>query len=78
VNLAMFEKGDSVRIDIPNKDDPDHDRWHDTEGTVVDVREDDAGRETGDERDNVEYRVKTDSGESMWFRWRDVRPAGER
>jgi ribosomal protein L21E len=77
----MFEKGDSVRIDIPNKDDPDHDRWHGTVGTVVNVREDDAGVETGDERDNVEYRVESDdNGASMWFRWRDLRPTptGER
>jgi len=42
----------------------------------VDVRRDDAGRETGDERDSIEYLVEGNSGESIWFRWRDVRPAG--
>ncbi|KPN30791.1 hypothetical protein SY89_01531 [Halolamina pelagica] len=76
--MQRFAEGDRVRIDIPDKTDPDHDRWHDTLGTVVAVREDDAGVETGDERDGVEYRVEGDGGESMWFRWRDVRPAGGR
>lgn len=78
--MKRFNDGDRVRVDIPDETDPDHDRWHDTVGTVVDVREDDAGVETGGERDNIEYLVETDdSGVSMWFRWRDVRPAsGER
>ena len=77
--MPRFGEGDRVRVDIPDTDDPDHDRWHGVVGTVVDVREDDAGKQTGDSRDNVEYRVKAE-GESMWFRWRDVRPApdGER
>ncbi len=78
--MKQFNDGDRVRMDIPDTTDPDHDRWHDTVGTVVDVREDDAGLETGDERDNIEYLVEGNSGESMWFRWRDLRPAptGER
>ncbi|GAA0678851.1 hypothetical protein ACFQDG_01155 [Natronoarchaeum mannanilyticum] len=77
--MNRFTEGDRVRIDIPDTDDPDHARWHGTFGTVVDVREDDAGQETGDERDSIEYRVEA-GGDSMWFRWRDVRPAptGER
>ena len=64
--MNRFEEGDRVRVDIPDKDDPDYDRWHGTIGTVVDVR------------DNAEYRVEGDDGASMWFRWRDVRPAGGR
>lgn len=73
--MQRFTEGDRVRVDIPDKTDPDHGRWHGQEGEVVDVRVDDAGKETGDERDNIEYRVKDGSEESMWFRWRDLRPA---
>lgn len=70
-----FSEGDTVRIDIPDKDDPDHDYFHDREGQVVDVREDDAGKETGDKRDNIEYLIEFDDGKRMDFRWRDLRPA---
>lgn len=73
--MQRFREGDRVRVDIPDETDPDHDRWHGREGTIARVREDDVGRETGDERDNVEYLVESDSGEPMWFRWRDLRPA---
>jgi len=73
--MQRFDEGDRVRVDIPDKNDPDYDRWSGVEGTIVNVRRDDAGRETGDERDNIEYRVENKEGESMWFRWRDLRPA---
>lgn len=73
--MQRFTKGDRVRVDIPDKGDPDHDNWHGREGTIAEIREDDAGRETGDDRDSVEYRVEIDDGKSMWFRWRDIRPA---
>lgn len=76
--MNRFEKGDHVRIDIPDKSDPDHDHYHGREGTVVDVDVDDAGLETGDERDSVDYRIKFEDGESMHFRWRDLRPAFEK
>jgi ribosomal protein L21E len=72
--MQRFSKDDRVRIDIPDTTDPDHDRWHGVVGEVVDVRSDDAGVETGDERDSVEYLVDAEEG-SMWFRWRDLRPA---
>jgi len=36
--------------------------------------EDDAGLETGDERDGVIFRVRFDDGEIADFRWRDLRP----
>lgn len=39
---------------------------------VVEVIQDDAGANTGDERDSVVYRVEVD-GEQYDFRWRDLR-----
>lgn len=73
--MQRFEKGDRVRVDIPNTTDPDYDHWHGREGAVVNVRVDDAGQETGDERDSVDYLVEFAEGETMHFRWRDLRPA---
>lgn len=69
----MIEEGDRVRVDIPDRDDPDFD-YHRERGTVAEVIEDAAGTETGDERDSRLYRVELDTGETMDFRWRDLRP----
>ena len=68
-----FSQGDSVRVDIPDKDDPDY-PLHRSEGEVVEIIEDDAGSSTGDERDSVIYRVELENGEKQGFRWRDLRP----
>lgn len=72
--MRRVEKGDRVRIDIPDTGDPDYDRFHGRSGQVVDVLEDDAGLETGDERDAVLYRVEFEDREVADFRWRDLRP----
>lgn len=69
-----FSAGDLVRIDIPDRDDPDFTTWHGREGVIVNIQQDNAGMETGDERDSVDYLVKFDKGEKMHFRWRDLRP----
>lgn len=73
--MNRFSVGERVRIDIPDETDPDHDRLHGREGTIVEVIEDDAGFETGDERDSVIYQVAlADRDETVDVRWRDVRP----
>lgn len=71
--MQRFESGDRVRIDIPDETDPDF-RFHGKQGTVVETLSDDGGTETGDERDSILFRVELDSGETMDFRWRDLRP----
>ena len=68
------EHGDRVRVDIPNRDDPDFDQFHRRCGTVVDVIEDDVGQVSGDGRDSVLYRVEFEDGTTQDFRWRDLRP----
>ena len=73
--MRRFTEGDRVRIDIPDEMDPDHDRDHGAHGTIVEVLTDDAGRETGDERDNHLFRVDVDDGPVVDLRWRDLRPA---
>jgi ribosomal protein L21E len=73
--VHRFTEGDSVRVDIPDTDDPDHDAYHGRTGDVIAIQKDDAGTETGDARDSVLYRVRLADGEEMDFRWRDLRPA---
>lgn len=72
--MPRFEKGDRVRIDLPNETDPDHDEFHGEHGTVIDVIKDDAGRETGIESDSRLYRIKLEGGQTHDFRERDLRP----
>lgn len=72
--MQRFTVGDRVRIDIPNLDDPDHDRFHGEHGVVVGILEDATNTATGDVRDNILYRIQLDDGSEMDFRWRDLRP----
>jgi len=72
--MQRFEEGDRIRIDIPDTTDPDFDRYHGRYGTVIDVIGDDAGIETGDERDSRLFRVEVDDGSVVDLRWRDLRP----
>lgn len=71
--MQHFDKGERVRVDIPDETDPDH-RLHGEHGTVVSVLQDDAGATTGDERDGLIYRVELDDGDTIDLRWRDLRP----
>jgi ribosomal protein L21E len=71
--MPQFIEGDRVRVDIPDETDPDH-RLHGEHGTVVSVLQDDAGTTTGDERDDLIYRVELDEGQNIDLRWRDLRP----
>jgi hypothetical protein len=74
MTVQPFAAGDRVRIDIPDRDDPDFDKFHREHGRVVEVLDDAAGTMTGDERDSTLYRVELDSGQTTDFRWRDLRP----
>jgi len=73
--MRRFDTGDSVRIDIPDETDPDHDWLHGRQATVVEIIIDDAGAVTDDEREGYLFRVKFDDGETADVRWRDLRPA---
>lgn len=75
--MRGFEVGDRIRIDIPNKDDPDHERLHRKHGTIVEIFEDDADQETGDPRDSYLFSVETDDGTIEDLRWRDLRPVSD-
>ena len=73
--MKRFDVGDEVRIDIPDKSDPDHERLHGYIGKVVEILEDDASTVTGDERDDQLFRVQLGEGcEQVDVRWRDLRP----
>lgn len=72
-----FEKGDRVRADIPDTTDPDFGQYHRRCGTIIETIEDDANELTGDDRDNVLYRVEFEDGSTQDFRWRNLRPSSE-
>lgn len=75
--MRRFEVGDRVRVDIPDVDDPDHERLHRQQGTIVELVKDDAGHETGDPRDSYLFVVELDDGDVEHLRWRDLRPASD-
>lgn len=72
--MRRFEVGDTVRIDLLDETDPDHERLHGKFGTIVEILEDDAGRETGDRRDSHLFKVEFEDSDTDHFRWRDLRP----
>jgi hypothetical protein len=75
LGMKRFEEVNGVRIDIPDRDDPDFARLHRRKGTVEGMFEDDAGLESGDVRDSDIYRISLDdSEETIDVRWRDLRP----
>jgi ribosomal protein L21E len=76
--MQRFREGDLVRVDIPDKDDPDYAEYHGRIGEVIAVLQDAAGTETGDERDSFLFRIQFEKDEEMDFRWRDLRPAPNR
>ncbi|MCQ4334876.1 hypothetical protein KM295_15580 [Natronomonas sp. F2-12] len=72
--MQDFSKGDRVRIDIPDETDPDYEAYHGDHGRVLAVLTDDADEVTGEACDSRLYRVKLETGETMDFRRRDLRP----
>lgn len=73
-DMEALREGDRVRIDIPDKTDPDHDQYHGEKGVIIDILEDDAGQYSGDERDSHIFTVRIDDDGTDHFRWRDLRP----
>jgi hypothetical protein len=72
-----LEQGTEVQVDIPDRADPDFERYHRRCGTITAVIDDDASEFTGDDRDDVLYPVEFDDGERQDFDWRDIRPVTE-
>lgn len=72
--MKRFDIGDTVRIDIPDVTDPDHERLHGCRGTVVEILSDDAGTVSGDQREGYLFRVEIANGDIVDVRWRDLRP----
>ena len=66
--MQRFTGGYSVRVNIPDTTDPDFNRFHGLEGTVVNVIKDDAGDEAGDERDSIINQIALDDGTPLDFR----------
>lgn len=71
--MENTDKGDRVRIDIPDETDPDH-QYHGEHGVIVKIISDNAGKVTGDSRDSRLYQIQLESGEMIDVRWRAIRP----
>ena len=56
--MTEFERGDRIRIDIPDADDPDFE-FHGSHGTIKEVIRDNAGKLTGRKADSIIYRVSS-------------------
>lgn len=67
-------KGDRVRIDLPDKSDPDHEVYHGKHGRIIEILSDEAGEVTGDESDSIIYRVEFEDTMQADFRHHDLRP----
>lgn len=61
-------------LTFPMNRTPDYEMWHGRHGEIISTLTDHAGSDTGDERDNLQYRVRFEDGSTMDFRWRDLRP----
>jgi ribosomal protein L21E len=72
--MIAFSEGDRVRVDIPDETDVDHQQYHGQHGTIVSTLSDDTNEITGNEQDARLYRVEFESGQTMDFRSRDLRP----
>ncbi|MFC7043852.1 hypothetical protein [Halonotius sp. GCM10025705] len=46
--MTAFSTGDTVRIDIPDETDPDHDQYHGDHGHIIDVVKDELTTITGE------------------------------
>jgi ribosomal protein L21E len=72
--MIEFSEGDRVRVDIPDETDVDHQQYHGQHGTIVSTLSDDVDEIIEDEQDARLYRVEFESGQTMDFRRRDLRP----
>ena len=72
--MPEFSEGDRVRVDIPDETDPDHEPYHGVHGRVTAILTDDVGEVTGETNNSRLYRLTLETGETMDFRRRDIRP----
>lgn len=71
--MPNFDPGDTIRVDIPNQEDPDFD-LHGKHAEVLEVLVDDASSVTGIKADGRLYRVEFEDGLIRDLRGRDIRP----
>lgn len=56
--MAKFSEGDAVQVHLPDKNDPDHDRYHGRHGIIVKKLECGVITITGEEKNSIHYRVQ--------------------
>jgi hypothetical protein len=71
--MTTYGLGETVRVDIPDPDDPDH-KYHGKVGVIKAVYADDLGLLTGNPEDDSLYTVVFDEDDlgTMDFRYQDL------
>jgi len=72
--MAEFSTGGAVRIDIPDKTDPDHDQYHGNHGHIIDVVKSEITTITGKQIEGSRYRVRLPDGEELELPAHAIRP----
>ncbi len=72
--VSQFSIGEEVRIDIPDKTDPDFEEYHGRSGQVVNIFRDNLRMATERSSDGFLYTIRFDDGTTQSFREKDLRP----
>lgn len=72
--MTDFSAGDTVRIDIPDVTDPDHDQYHGDHGRIIDVVKDEITTITGEQIEEPRYRIRLPDGEELELPAHAIRP----
>ena len=72
--MPEFSTGDTVRIDIPDETDPDHDQYHGEHGQIIDVVKGEITTITGEQIEETRYRIQLSDGEELELPAHAIRP----
>jgi len=73
--MSEFSTGETVRIDIPDETDPDHDAYHGEHGHVIDIVEGEMTTITGEQVEEIRYRIRLPDGEELELPSHAIRPS---
>ena len=72
--MTEFSTGETVRIDIPDETDPDHDAYHGEHGQVIEIVEGEITTITGEQVEEIRYRIRLRDGEELELPAYSIRP----
>ena len=72
--MSEFSTGETVRIDIPDETDPDHDAYHGEHGQVIGIVEGEITTITGEQVEEIRYRIRLPNSEELELPAYSIRP----